>query len=117
MRIADSTDDDRLKFYLRELARVQPLTSDEGTELLKQRQLDGKQAEHAKKRLIEANLSLVVVIAEEFFSPKCPTLDLIEKGNLGLLLAVENFSGESGDEFVVYAAKRIQSALSKTATE
>jgi RNA polymerase primary sigma factor len=113
MRIADLSDDDPLKSYLRELATVQPLTSDEGSELLKQMRLGSGRAEYAEKRLIEANLSLVVAIAERFRSSGCPMLDLIQKGNGALLLALKSFSGEPGDNFSPYAASFIESALSK----
>jgi DNA-directed RNA polymerase sigma subunit (sigma70/sigma32) len=71
MRLADLSDDDPLKFYLRELAAVQPVTSNEGTELLKQMRSDNEQAQLAEKRLIEANLSLLVTVAERFRSHGC----------------------------------------------
>jgi RNA polymerase primary sigma factor len=117
MRLADMSDDDPLKFYLRELATVQPLTSGERADLLKQIRSGNNQAEQAEKRLIEANLSMVVVIAERFSSQGCPMLDLIQAGNEGLLIAVESFTGESGDNFSVYAASCIESALSKAVSE
>jgi DNA-directed RNA polymerase sigma subunit (sigma70/sigma32) len=87
MRIANLSDDDPLKFDLRELATVQPLTSDEGTELLKQMRMGNERAELAAKRLIEANLSLVVAIAERFRPPRCRMLDLIQKDNSRQLLS------------------------------
>jgi len=117
MRLADLSDDDPLKFYLRELAMVQPLTSRERADLLKQIRSGNNQAEQAEKRLIEANLSMVVVIAERFRSLGCPMLDLIQAGNEGLLIAVESFTGESGDNFSAYAASCIESALSKAVSE
>ena len=117
MQLADLSEDDPLKFYLRELATVQPLTSDQGTELLKQMRSGNNQAEQAEKRLIEANLSLVVAIAERFRSYGCPMLDLIQAGNEGLLLAVRSFIGEFSDNFSAYAASCIESALSKAVSE
>ena len=60
MRLPDLSDDDPLKFYLPELATVQPLTSRERADLLKQIRSGNNQAEQARKRLIEANLSMVV---------------------------------------------------------
>jgi len=113
MQIADLSGDDPLKFYLRELATVAPLTSNEATGLLKQMRSGSDRAEQAEKRLIEANLSLVVAIAERFGSHGCPMLDLIQKGNEGLLLALRSFTGESSDNFSAYAASWIESALSK----
>jgi RNA polymerase sigma factor (sigma-70 family) len=56
---------------------------------------------------------LVVAIAERFRSHGCPMLDLIQKGNEGLLLALKSFNGESSDNFSAYAASCIESALSK----
>ena len=117
MQIADLSDDDPLKFYLRELATVQLLTSDETTGLLKQMRSGSDRAEHAEKRLIEANLALVVAIAERFRSDGCPMLDLIQKGNESLLLALKSFTGESSNNFSDYAARCIESALSKAVSE
>jgi RNA polymerase primary sigma factor len=117
MRLPDLSDDDPLKFYLSELATVQPLTSRERADLLKQIRSGNNQSGQAEKRLIEANLSMVVVIAERFHSQGCPMLDLIQAGNGGLLFAVESFTGESGDNFSVYAASCIESALSKAVSE
>lgn len=117
MQLADMNDDDPLKFYLNELATVQPLTNRERADLLTQIRSGNNQAEQAEKRLIEANLSMVVVIAERFRSPGCPMLDLIQAGNGGLLFAVESFTGESGDNFSAYATSCIESALSKAVSE
>lgn len=117
MAPADLSDDDPLKFYLRELATVEPLTSDEGTQLLRQIRSGSGRAELAEKRLIEAKLSLVVAIAERFRSQGCPMLDLIQAGNGGLLFAVESFTGKSGDNFSAYAASCIESAISKAVSE
>ena len=117
MAPADLSDDDPLKFYLRELATVEPLTSDEGTQLLRQIRSGSGRAELAEKRLIEAKLSLVVAIAERFRSQGCPMLDLIQAGNGGLLFAVESFTGKSGDNFSAYAAGCIESAISKAVSE
>jgi RNA polymerase primary sigma factor len=74
-------------------------------------------AEHAEKRLIEANLALVVAIAERFRSDGCPMLDLIQKGNESLLLALKSFTGESSNNFSDCAARCIESALSKAVSE
>jgi RNA polymerase primary sigma factor len=117
MQMPDLSDDDPLKFYLREVATVQPLTSDEGAELLQQMRTGGNRAQYAEKRLIEANLSLVVAIAERFRSTGCPMLDLIQKGNEVLLLALKSFAGDSSDNFSAYAVGLIESTLSKAIAE
>lgn len=103
--------------YLRELDAVQPLTKDEESYLLRQVQSQDAQAESASRRLIEANLSLVVVIAERHSSSGIPMLDLIEKGNLGLMLALKTFPENSSDTLETYAANYIQEAVSKAIAE
>lgn len=110
-------DNDPLKVYLRELGTIQPLTKDEETDLLRQWRSQGEQAESAGRRLIEANLSLVVSIAERHSSAGVLMLDLIESGNEGLLLALNSFPGGSSDAFATYAATCIESAVSKKSSE
>ena len=104
---------DPLKVYLRELGSVQPLTKDEETDLLQQWRRQDEQAESAGKRLIKAKLSLVVSIAERHSCTGVHMLDLIEKGNEGLLLALKTFPGGSSDAFATHAAASIEYAGSK----
>ena len=106
-------DSDPLKFYLRELNTIRPLTKDEETELLQHVQAQDEQAEFAAKRLIEANLSLVVSIAERHRSPSVHMLDLIQEGNKGLLTALESFTGRSGDSFSAHATTCVEDAVSR----
>jgi len=117
MEIEDLDDNDPLKWYLRELATVQPLSTDQGAELLQQMRTHPERAEYAAKRLIEANLSLVVAVAEKYSSAMRPMLDLIQSGNESLLLALKSFSGDSSESFSAYAADIIDAALSKAAAE
>lgn len=117
MRLADLSDNDPLKAYLSELAAIPPLNSDEFTVLVKQIRNGNEGAAHAEKRLIEANLSLVVAVAERFHVHGCHTLDLIQRGNEGLLLAVKSFTGQSSENFSAYAVACIESALSKVIGE
>jgi RNA polymerase sigma factor (sigma-70 family) len=105
-------DDDSLKRYLREIAIIQPLTSDEETELLLHVQAQDKEKELASKRLIEANLPLVVSIAEQFSSSGIHIVALIEEGNLGLLNAVRTFA-VSRHTFADHAAGCIKEAIFK----
>jgi len=108
---------DPLKFYLRELAAIQPLTKDEETALLQHVQAQGELAESAARRLIEASLSLVVPIAERHSSASIQMLDLIQYGNEGLLLAVKTFTGGPGDSFSAHAATCIEAAVLKAISE
>src|SRR5260370_14430266 len=102
---------DPLKFYLRELATISPLTKDEETALLQHVRTQDQLAESAARRLIEANLSLVVSIAERHFSAGIHMLDLVQKGNEGLFITLKTFTGSSTDSFSVHAATCIEYAV------
>jgi len=108
---------DPLRFYLLEVATIQPLTEGEEADLLQQVWSQDEQQESASKRLIEANLHLVVSIAKEHSAAGLPMLDLIENGNRGLLLALETFAKDSGRSFSDHAANCIERAISKAIAE
>lgn len=110
-------DDDAVKFYLHEVGTIRPLTKDEETELLQHVRTQDEQAECAGSRLIEANLSLVVSIAERHSSAGIHILDLIQKSNEGLLVALKTFTGSPSDSFSAHAATCIEYAVSKAIAE
>lgn len=66
---------------------------------------------HAQQRLIEANLRLVVCIANAMWTPPHSLLDLIQEGNIGLLKAVEKFDGTRNVKFSTYAAWWIRQSI------
>ena len=109
----DPSDDDPLKLYLREVANIQPLSGGQTTELFRQIWARDQRAELASRTLVEANLYLVVEIAERFVSSGPLPLDLVEAGNAGLLRAVESFRPDSAVSFSAHAAALIESAISK----
>jgi|CZKS01.1.fsa_nt_gi DNA-directed RNA polymerase sigma subunit (sigma70/sigma32) len=117
VKMTSLDDDDPLKAYLSELGTVQPLTKDEESNLLQHVRSQDAEAESAARRLIEARLSLVVSIAERHPSAGIQMLDLIEKGNLALMLALKTFSESSSDDFATYAAACIERAVSKAIAE
>ncbi len=102
--------DDPVKVYLKEIGRVQLLTSEEEMELAKRMQ-NGD--EYAKKRLSEANLRLVVSIAKRYVGRGMQFLDLILEGNLGLIKAVEKFDYTKGFKFSTYATWWIRQAITR----
>jgi RNA polymerase primary sigma factor len=130
---------DLVRQYLREIGRVPLLTAAEEVELARrieaglfaERQLAGDafecrveathtelealiaQGAEAKRRLIEANLRLVVSVAKRCTGRGLPLLDLIQEGNLGLIRAVEKFDYARGYKFSTYATWWIRQAISR----
>ena len=82
--------DDSVQVYLR-IATVRPLTTDEEIELSRHVLANDEQAESAGQTLVEANLAMVVTIAERYPRGNMHILDLVQKGNDGLLLALKTF--------------------------
>ncbi|MBT9175857.1 MAG: RNA polymerase sigma factor SigA [Firmicutes bacterium] len=102
--------DDPVRMYLKEIGRVQLLSSEEEVDLAK-RMEEG--SEEAKRRLVEANLRLVVSIAKRYVGRGMLFLDLIQEGNLGLMKAVEKFDYRKGYKFSTYATWWIRQAITR----
>ncbi|HRY59916.1 MAG TPA: RNA polymerase sigma factor RpoD [Patescibacteria group bacterium] len=102
---------DSVRMYLREIGRIQLLTTEDEIELAKKVE---KGDERAKERLIEANLRLVVSIAKKFVGRGLPLLDLIQEGNFGLMKAVEKFDYKRGYKFSTYATWWIRQAITRS---
>ncbi|GAA6393412.1 RNA polymerase sigma factor rpoD [uncultured Flavonifractor sp.] len=133
--------DDPVRMYLKEIGKVNLLTSDEEIELaqimeagnaaseqLAELEKAGedipdevrveltqaiKKGERAKQRLAEANLRLVVSIAKRYVGRGMQFLDLIQEGNLGLIKAVEKFDFTKGFKFSTYATWWIRQAITR----
>lgn len=99
---------DPIKQYLLNISRYPLLSSEEEIELARRVQANDAQA---KKRMIEANLKLVVHIAKKHQNRGLDFLDLIQEGNLGLIKAVEKFDPSQGCRFNTYAVYHIQSKV------
>lgn len=102
--------DDPVRMYLKEIGRVPLLSSEDEVELAK-RMEEG--SEEAKRRLVEANLRLVVSIAKRYVGRGMLFLDLIQEGNLGLMKAVEKFDYRKGYKFSTYATWWIRQAITR----
>jgi RNA polymerase primary sigma factor len=130
--------DDTVGLYLKEMARVPLLSTEQEVDLAKrlergnsaQRKLSKlngsagvkKRAEleghiedgrSAREHLIKANTRLVVSIAKKYMSRGVPFLDLIQEGNLGLMKAVEKFDYRRGYRFSTYATWWIRQTITR----
>ncbi|MFJ8824684.1 RNA polymerase sigma factor [Streptomyces sp. NPDC102467] len=132
-----SPSSDLFRQYLREIGRISLLTAAEEVELARcveaglfaeerlthAPDLDSELAldldklvvmgRMAKRRLIEANLRLVVSVAKRYVGRGLTMLDLVQEGNLGLIRAVEKFDYARGYKFSTYATWWIRQAMSR----
>jgi RNA polymerase primary sigma factor len=132
-----SPTNDPVRMYLKEIGRVPLLTAEEEVDLAKRveaglfasekltmnvsiaaamhrdLELIERDGQLAKKRLIEANLRLVVSIAKRYVGRGMLFLDLIQEGNLGLIRAVEKFDYTKGYKFSTYATWWIRQAITR----
>ncbi|MFJ9242691.1 sigma-70 family RNA polymerase sigma factor [Streptomyces sp. NPDC101776] len=138
-RVADTgaPSSDLFRQYLREIGRIPLLTAAEEVDLARRVEaglfaeeklggasdLDSQLAldldrlvvlgRMAKRRLIEANLRLVVSVAKRYVGRGLTMLDLVQEGNLGLIRAVEKFDYARGYKFSTYATWWIRQAMSR----
>ena len=105
--------DDPVRMYLREIGRIRLLTAEEEIELARKIVKGGTEGAHAKRKLVQANLRLVVSIAKKYVGRGMLFLDLIQEGNLGLIRAAEKFDHERGYKFSTYATWWIRQAITR----
>ena len=128
---------DPVRMYLQEIGRYPLLTPQQEVELAMQMETGqrandklavsdelpvgertileraSRSADRARKRLVEANLRLVVSIAKKYVGRGLSLLDLIQEGNLGLIRAVEKFDYRKGFKFSTYATGWIRQAVTR----
>lgn len=102
--------EDSVQLYLRSIGRVKLLNPKEEIELARR---IGHGDQLAKKRLVQANLRLVVSVAKKYQNRGLPFLDLIQEGNLGLIRAAEKFDPERGYKFSTYATWWIRQGITR----
>jgi len=112
MNVPEDASSDLVQMYLREIGRVELLSTEEEMSLAKRIE-KGDLA--AKQKLTEANLRLVVSIAKKYVgrSHNLSLLDLIQEGNIGLFRAVEKFDYRKGFKFSTYATWWIRQAVTR----
>jgi len=106
--------DDAAKSYLKRISQYRLLNSQEEIELGKR---ISKGDTEAKKILVQSNLRLVVNIAKKFYYHNLSFLDLIQEGNLGLMIAAEKYNYKLGFKFSTYATWWIKQAINKGISE
>ena len=102
--------DNGLQAYFEQIGAIPLLTFEEELELSRCIQNGDKSA---RRRLIEANLKLVVKIARGFLIPDTSLLDLIQEGNMGLMHAADKYDFNKQVRFSTYAAWWIRQAISR----
>jgi RNA polymerase nonessential primary-like sigma factor len=105
-----STTRDVAQDYLNQVALQSLLSAKEEKDLARKLKSGDRLA---RKRMIEANLRLVVKIAHRYRYRGIALLDLIEEGNIGLIHAVEKFDPERGFRFSTYATWWIRQAIDR----
>ncbi len=105
-------DDDILQMYLKDIGKVKLLNSKEEKQLGQQIK-EGKpeQANIAKRKLVQANLRLVVSIAKRYIGQGVLFMDLVQEGSLGLIKAAEKFDYSKNFKFSTYATWWIKQTI------
>lgn len=101
--------------YVQKLSKIPYMSAEEERNIAK---LAYEGDENAKHKLIEANLKLVITIAKKtVHMSNLPFIDLVQEGNLGLMVAVEKFNYKLGYKFATYATWWIKQAIFKAISE
>jgi len=133
--------EDSVQLYLQEIGQVALLTAVEERDLAMQitfgkearRRLDDEQyadgrerarleitvarGQEARRKLIQANLRLVVSVAKKYIGSPMAFMDLVQEGNIGLMRAVEKFDYTKGNRFSTYATWWIRQAVTRSIAE
>lgn len=113
--VLEASNDSVLSAYLREISSYPQLTFEQEKELA---QLIEQGDSEAKKRLIQANLKLVITVARKAIHMSAlPVIDLIQEGNMGLMIAAEKYNYRLGYRFSTYAAWWVKQAMFKAISE
>lgn len=113
--VIEGSNDNVLQVYLREISSYPQLSFEEEKKLA---QLIEQGDIEAKQKLIQANLKLVVTVARKaIHSSGLPIIDLIQEGNLGLMIAAEKYNYKLGYRFSTYAAWWVKQSMFKAISE
>lgn len=105
-------EDDILQMYLKDVGKIRLLNSKEEKLLGKDiKEGENKKAEIAKRKLVQANLRLVVSIAKKYIGQGVLFMDLVQEGSLGLIKAAEKFDYTKNFKFSTYATWWIKQTI------
>ena len=102
-------EDDILQYYLKEIGKIKLLKSEEEKQLGKL--IKEKKDIVAKRKLIQANLRLVVSIAKRYVGQGVLFMDLVQEGSIGLIRAAEKFDYSKNFKFSTYATWWIKQSI------
>ncbi len=109
-----SHDDDILQMYLKDIGKIKLLSAKQEREL--GRQIKEDKSDIAKRKLIQANLRLVVSIAKKYIGQGVLFMDLVQEGSLGLIKAAEKFDYSKNFKFSTYATWWIKQTIIRAIT-
>ncbi|MBN1684110.1 MAG: RNA polymerase sigma factor RpoD [Gammaproteobacteria bacterium] len=104
----------RIQRKLIAIEELKGITISKIKELNQRMMIGDRNAKHAKKEMIEANLRLVISIAKKYTNRGLQFLDLIQEGNIGLMKAVDKFEYRRGYKFSTYATWWIRQAITRS---
>ena len=102
---------DAVNLYLRDIGRYPLLTKEEEQKLL--REYKENNSEDAKQKLINSNLRLVVSVAKRYKKNGVISLDLIQEGNIGLMIAIDKYDTSIGCRLSTYATWWIRQTITR----
>ncbi len=102
-------DDDILQMYLKDIGKIKLLSTKE--ELALGKEIKENKSEIAKRKLVQANLRLVVSIAKKYIGQGILFMDLVQEGSLGLIKAAEKFDYSKNFKFSTYATWWIKQTI------
>ncbi|MBI4666013.1 MAG: RNA polymerase sigma factor RpoD/SigA [Nitrospinae bacterium] len=103
--------EDSLRAYLKDISGINPLTRNEEVELARQG------GEDSIRKLVERNLKYVVMVANHYKGMGMSIADLINEGNIGMMVAARRFNPEKGVKFITYAVWWVRQAILRALAE
>ncbi len=108
--MAQNSEQSSLDIYLKQISEISLISVEEEIELAKK---ISEGDDEARKKMITANLRLVVKIAQDYSNIGLSLLDLINEGNIGLMKAVERFDPSKGGKLSTYASWWIKQSIKR----